>query len=248
MRDQESNERRVNSYRNQLAIVSSKGAAVVVKTAILNKRGQWHLHDTLLDSGALGSSYVSQQWVAENPEAVLDRRNINFEVKFGDSRTTQALKEEVKVRMALIDNRGNRHEAFVWCKVLQTGLKLIVGLPDLLDYFLEGFIEILRAGAEDRANTRYREKDKLVVVTVDDLNFNVRGFSSIYEYQKYCRDNLIFNVETEGCISSIAEEEPERSPDLVEAWQSGLEEAPEERNLPTPVQFEAEQAYLNGTR
>ena len=73
MRDQENIERRTNSYRNQLAIVSTKGAAVVVKTDILNKRGQWHLHDTLLDSGALGSSYVSQQWVAENPEAVLER-------------------------------------------------------------------------------------------------------------------------------------------------------------------------------
>ena len=100
----------------------------------------------------MGSSYVSQQWVSENPEAVLDRREINFEVKFGDSRTTQALKEEVRVRMALVDNRGNRHEADIWCKVLDTGLKLIVGLPDLLDHFLEGFIEILRAGAEDRAN------------------------------------------------------------------------------------------------
>ena len=44
----------------------------------------------------MGSSYVSQQWVSENPEAVLDRRKINFEVKFGDSRTTQALKEEVR--------------------------------------------------------------------------------------------------------------------------------------------------------
>ena len=172
MRAQENKEEADVRYRNQLAVVSTKGAAVMVKASILNTRGQWQQHDTLLDSGALGSSYVSQQWVAENPEAIMDRRKIDFEVKFGDSRTTQSLKEEVRVRMALVDTRGNRHEAFIWCKVLDTGLKLIVGLPDLLDYFLEGFIEILRAGAEDRARTRYR-KDKLVV-TVDDVSFNVR--------------------------------------------------------------------------
>ena len=128
MREREDKENAGNRYRNQLAVVSTKGAAVVVKTAIYNTRGQWHEHDTLLDSGALGSSYVSQQWVSENPEAVLDRRKINFEVKFGDSRTTQSPKEEVRVRMALVDTRGNRHEAYIWCKVLNTGLKLIVGL------------------------------------------------------------------------------------------------------------------------
>ena len=247
MREQENKEDADNRYRNQLAVVSTKGAAVMVKTSVLNARGQWHEHDTLLDSGALGSSYVSQQWVTENPEAVLDRREINFEVKFGDSRTKQALTEEVRVRMALVDTRGNRHEAHIWCKVLDTGLKLIVGLPDLLDYFLEGFIEILRAGAEDRARTRYR-KDKLVGVTVDDVNFNVRGFSSIHEYQRYCRDNLLYNFDSGEGISSMVDDEPERSRDLVEAWQSGLEEAPEERDLPTPVQFEAEQAYMAGTR
>lgn len=203
MREREDKESAGNRYRNQLAVVSTKGAAVVVKTAIYNTRGQWHDHDTLLDSGALGSSYVSQQWVSENPEAVLDRKEINFEVKFGDSRTTQSLKEEIRVRMALVDTRGNRHEAYIWCKVLDTGLKLIVGLPDLLDYFLEGFIEKLRAGAEDRANTRYRRKDKLVGVTVDDLSFNVRGFSSIHEYQKYCRDNLLFNYDADERISSL---------------------------------------------
>jgi hypothetical protein len=117
----------------------------------------------------------------------------------------------------------------------------------LLDYFLEGFIEILRAGAEDRARTRYR-KDKLVGVTVDDLSFNVRGFSSIHEYQKYCRDNLLFNFDANEDISSRIDDEPERSGDLVEAWQSGSEEAPEERDLPTPIQFVAEQAYMAGTR
>ena len=247
MREQEDKVETEKRYRNQLAVVSTKGAAVMVKTDIQNTRGQWHKHDTLLDSGALGSSYVSQQWVNENPEAVQDRRKINFEVKFGDSRTKQSLKEEVRVRMALVDTRGNRHEAYIWCKVLDTGLKLIVGLPDLLDYFLEGFIEILRAGAEDRARTRYR-KDKLVGVTVDDVSFNVRGFSSIHEYQKYCRDNLLFNFDASDGVSSMVSDEPERSGDLVEAWQSGLEEAPEERDLPTPVQFEAEQAYLAGTR
>ena len=82
MREQENKIDADNRYRNQLAVVSTKGAAVMVKTSIRNTRGQWNDHDTLLDSGALGSSYVSQQWVSENPEAVLDRREINFEVKF----------------------------------------------------------------------------------------------------------------------------------------------------------------------
>jgi len=48
-----------------------------------------------------------------------------------------------------------------------------------------------------------------------------------YEYQKYCRDNLLFNVGVDDHISSIMDDEPERSKDLVEAWQSGLEEAPD---------------------
>ena len=74
MRERENKEDADIRYRNQLAVVSTKGAAVMVKASIRNTRGQWHEHDTLLDSGALGSSYASQQWVTENPEAVLDRK------------------------------------------------------------------------------------------------------------------------------------------------------------------------------
>jgi hypothetical protein len=61
---------------------------------------------------------------------------------------------------------------------LDTGLKLIVGLPDLLDHFLEGFIDILRIGAANRASSKYREKDKTVKVSVDDMNFSVMGFNT----------------------------------------------------------------------
>ena len=86
--------------------------------------------DTLLDSGTLGSSYASQLWVQEHPEAIRERRNIDFEVKFGDSRTSQKLKEEVKVRMAVVDSNGKKHKADIWCKVLDTGLKLIVDAVD----------------------------------------------------------------------------------------------------------------------
>ena len=77
----------------------------------------WTQYETLLDSGALGSSFASQLWVQQHPEAIMERRNIDYEVKFGDSKTSQKLKEEVKVRVAVKDSNGKKHSADIWCKV-----------------------------------------------------------------------------------------------------------------------------------
>ena len=51
MRAQENKEEADVRYRNQLAVVSTKGAAVMVKAYILNTRRQWKELDTMLDSG-----------------------------------------------------------------------------------------------------------------------------------------------------------------------------------------------------
>ena len=75
-------EERVKRYTSQLALVATAEAAVLVQTEIQNVDMSWTKCDTLLDSGALGSSYASQLWVQEHPEAILERRNIDFEVKF----------------------------------------------------------------------------------------------------------------------------------------------------------------------
>ena len=48
------------------------------------------------------------------------------------------------------------------------------------------------------------------------------------------------DLNVEDSVTSVIDEELERSKDLIQAWQSGMEEAPEERDLPTPVQVEAE--------
>ena len=249
-------EKKMISYTSQLAVVATKEAAVLVKTEIRNANGSWTEHETLLDSGALGSSYASLLWVNDNPEAILERRKIDFQVKFGDSKTTQALKEEVKIRMAVVDNHGKRHIADIWCKVLDTGLKIIVGLPDLLDHFLEGFIDILRIGAASRASLRYREKEKTVKVSVDEMNFTVMGFKSAHEYRKYLNEELLLTMDikddwldsdnADGALD-LSEKE-HKANGLVQAWGTGLVEAPEEKELPTPVQFEDAQAYLSGTR
>ena len=157
--------------------------------------------------------------------------------------------------MAVVDNHGKRHIADIWCKVLDTGLKIIVGLPDLLDHFLEGFIDILRIGAASRASLRYREKEKTVKVSVDEMNFTVMGFKSAHEYRKYLNEELLLTMDikddwldsdnADGALD-LSEKE-HKANGLVQAWRTGLVEAPEEKELPTPVQFEDAQAYLSGT-
>ena len=237
-------EERVKRYTSQLALVATAEAAVLVQTEIQNVDMSWTKCDTLLDSGALGSSYASQIWVQEHPEAILERRKIDFEVKFGDSRTSQKLKEEVKVRMAVVDSNGKKHLADIWCKVLDTGLKLIVGLPDLLDHYLEAFIEILRAGAAERASSRYRDRDKEIKISLDTMNFTVLGFKSVHEYNKYLNwieDDWL------NSLGGLTEKDYEAN-GLTRAWETSLEEAIEERELPTPVQFAEAQAYMAGTR
>ena len=61
-------EKKMISYTSQLAVVATKEAAVLVRTEIRNVNNTWTEHETLLDSGALGSSYASQLWVIENPD------------------------------------------------------------------------------------------------------------------------------------------------------------------------------------
>ena len=235
-------EERVKSYMAQVALVTTKQAAVLVSTEIQLNDGTWTQCETLLDSGALGSSFASQLWVQEYPQAIRDWREIEYEVKFGDSTTSQKLKQEVKVRIAVKDSYGKKHCADVWCKVLDTGLKIIIGLPDLLDYYLEPFIDILRAGAASRATCRYAKNEQIKVM-LNGMNFSVLGFRSIQEYGRY-----INRISNDQIHDTELTEDEHIANGLVRAWESCLEEAPEERELPTPVQFEAAQLYMAGTR
>ena len=69
-------EERVKSYMAQVALVTTKQAAVLVSTEIQLNDGTWTQCETLLDSGALGSSFASQLWVQEYPQAIRDWREI----------------------------------------------------------------------------------------------------------------------------------------------------------------------------
>ena len=105
----------------------------------------------LLDSGALGSSYVSKAWVDNHRWAVRSSREVNDTVTLGDGATSLAINEEVQLLVELKGPSGARKSEVVQFRVMDTGFDFIVGLPDIEDKFLEIFIDLLRMGAARRA-------------------------------------------------------------------------------------------------
>jgi hypothetical protein len=109
----------------------------------------------LWDSGALHSSYISQQWVHRHREALQNRiRKEETMVRLGDSRTRVHLNEKRRLEIedtSPVNTLYRRRAGIDFCVMEMKGMDGIIGLPDILDHFLDIFVEILVDGRHNRS-------------------------------------------------------------------------------------------------
>ena len=178
----------------------------------------------LLDSGALGSSYVSKAWINENREAVRETYEISDTVTLGDGDTKQTINEEVDLLVDLKGPDGVTHSKVVRFKVMDTSFTHIIGLPDIEELFLDLFISLLRMGAARRAKCRKVESEKgmrhdsITLVDLGNILYYVQGFETVRKYHEFAVDNLSYVTDLEASTP--------KPHDMVDAWTSLLAPAP----------------------
>ena len=106
----------------------------------------------LLDSGAIHSSYISKNLVDSNRD-VWDGaiRKVDGKVTLGDNSTTVSVDETVTLELELINLEGKSFICAVdFCVWVMPGLDVILGLPDILDGYLDIFVDILESSRRSR--------------------------------------------------------------------------------------------------
>ena len=200
----------------------------------------------LLDSGALGSSYVSKAWINENREAVRETYEISDTVTLGDGDTKQTINEEVDLLVDLKGPDGVTHSKAVRFKVMDTSFTHIIGLPDIEELFLDLFISLLRMGAARRAKCRKVESEKgmrhdsITLVDLGNILYYVQGFETVRKYHEFAVDNLSYVTDLEASTP--------KPHDMVDAWTSLLAPAPELDDLYEPSNFSEPLLHMSLTR
>jgi len=114
------------------------------------------LNRVLWDSGALHSSYVSQQRLDRHRKELVNKiRSEVAVVRLGDSVTRINLKEKVTLEVETVSPVSSSEKTIAtidFYVMSMPGMDGIVGLPDILDHILDNFIDILESGRCRRVN------------------------------------------------------------------------------------------------
>jgi hypothetical protein len=111
----------------------------------------------LFDSGALHSSYISKSFINKNRHILKDniKKNDGF-VKLGDNKTVVKVDETIQLPVSFIDNNLKEHIAEVNFVVWEMNdMNMIIGLPDILNHYLDVFIEMLKSKEDSEEDTRF---------------------------------------------------------------------------------------------
>ena len=163
-------EARTQLFTAQLLDMAMRRASIVVN-GVLTPRDKSDLEHravqkVLLDTGAIGASFVGASWIEANEHLVLTRKSLpgEAEVTLADKKTKLKPSEKVLLRIQLPNSRGEWVEKLLWFYKMDAQMQIIVGLHDIQDHYLELFVELLRAGAEAKAKARHvRSLDKIQV-------------------------------------------------------------------------------------
>ena len=133
---------------------SNRGVASIRKGVIRENGIEVTMGKVLFDSGALQSSYISRDLVDKNRDAwkgkIVRHKGL---VRLGDNQTTKEVNERITLRMEFEDANQTQHAAEVTAWIFDMpGLDAIIGLPDIIESYLEYFIEFLRTSKERTYN------------------------------------------------------------------------------------------------
>jgi hypothetical protein len=111
----------------------------------------YKLDRVLFDSGALSSSYIDQGLVDKFRDLWEDSiYEVDGEVKLADQTTTLKIKERALLELSFMNPNLMKTRAKVELTVMpMPGMDVIIGLPDILDSFLELFIDLLISARPD---------------------------------------------------------------------------------------------------
>ena len=226
---------RTKLYAVQLMDVAMRRASVIVNGILIPANmdpEQKVVQKVLLDTGAIGASFIGANWIAQHSHLIVERESLPVDtaVTLADKETQLTPREKVLLRLQLPDTRGNWVERLIWFYAMEASVQIIVGLHDIQDHYLELFIDLLRAGAEARAKTRHvRSMDRIQVdvqrATVEP--YYIGGWPGVNRYKDYIQSNAAF----EGQLV-----QPNQG-DLITPWSNMDKEAPELQELENPVNF-----------
>jgi hypothetical protein len=124
---------------------------------LLLKGKVFKLDRVLFDSGALSSSYIDQGLVDKFRD--LWESNIyqvDGEVKLADQTTTLKITERARLELSFMRPEIMKTRGKVNLTIMpMPGLDVIIGLPDILDHFLELFIDLLISAKPDAIQTTH---------------------------------------------------------------------------------------------
>ena len=105
----------------------------------------------LFNSGAMHSSYISKELVDRNRSSWSSKiKAANGLVRLGDNVTTRPVTEQVTLTTKFTEADTTEHTAQVtFCVFEMPGLDAIIGLPDILDHFLNFFVNKLEAAKSE---------------------------------------------------------------------------------------------------
>ena len=229
-------EARTQLFTAQLLDMAMRRASIVVNGVLIPKDKDNIEHravqKVLLDTGAIGASFVGASWIEAHEHLVLARKPLpeESEVTLADKTTKMRPKEKVLLRIQLPNSRGEWVEKLIWFYAMEAQMQIIVGLHDIQDHYLELFVDLLRAGAEARAKARHvRTLDK-IQVDLENANvdrYYIGGWSGTRKYIDYIESNAAFDPDLV---------EPKEG-DLCSPWSNLDAEAPELQELENPVNF-----------
>ena len=213
----------------QLMEMSFRKASVQVKAVALAKGqgGGNSVVDCLCDSGAIGGSFIGKETLRSLRSCVLSRKPAEAdEVTLADKQTQLKLEGKVLLKVQLPNSKGEWTTGYVWFYVIDKPLKMIIGLHDLQDKFVEVFIDLFRAGAQERARAKHDRRLDAISVNLDGVDeYFVRGWSGVRKYKDYVAANIAFHLDGVEPGS------------LVSPWESVDKDAPELEELEEPVNF-----------
>ena len=122
-----------------------------------------HLQTVLLDSGAIQSNYIDEQFVDNNIVHLQQfLQPFKHSGKLGDNKTQLQLSHIITKTVSFIDSTLQSHEATVNCTLMpMPGTTLINGLPTILFHFFDLFTDLLRQAQKSTINTKQQKEISL---------------------------------------------------------------------------------------
>ena len=216
--------------------MSFRRDSVIVQAVVMAKESGQNgvVEKCLCDSGAIGGSFIGKDTLESLEGCILRRAPANIdEVTLADKLTQLKLEEKVLLKIQIPNSKRQWKTAYIWFYVVNKPFWLIVGLHDLQDNFLDEFIDLLRAGAQERAQARHCRRLDAIIVDIDDVDrYYVYGWSGVNKYKHYVKSNIAFNLESvePGSLGIPLENVDKDAPELGE--------------LETPVNFADFHEYM----